>query len=59
VPVRHSIRALCQPPDATLLAGFRQHFEQKGKARLQLSVVVEENGQTCVEFTGEFVAIRG
>lgn len=58
VPVRGVIRAICQAPAPESVDGFRRHFAQKNKARLQLTVTVEENGQTCVEFTGEFVALK-
>lgn len=57
-PVTGIIRAIGHWPDEASLGAFRIQFEQNGKARLTLQVTVEQNGEVCVEFTGEFVAIR-
>lgn len=57
-PVRGELRAICQAPDDKTLAGFREAFARKGKARLELRVEIVEVDTVAVEFTGIFVAIR-
>ncbi|MFC7336869.1 YiiD C-terminal domain-containing protein [Haloferula chungangensis] len=57
-PVRKEIRALCEMPVTNRLAGFRRTFSSRGKARMKLSVIIREDDQDCVVFSGEFVAIR-
>jgi thioesterase domain-containing protein len=56
-PVRGEIRAVCIRPDEETLARFKHAFRQKGKARIILSAVIEEEGRTCVRFRGTFVAM--
>lgn len=55
-PVRETIRAICQRPDANELATFRAEFAAKRKARMDLRVQVMEAGETAAEFKGSFVA---
>lgn len=57
-PVRGDIHAVCRQPDAEAVAAFRTHFERTGKARITLPVTIAQDGRTCVEFEGEFVAVR-
>lgn len=57
-PVRSVIRAICRTPDAGSVASFKTAFEKAGKARLTLHTVIVEDGRTCVEFSGVFVALR-
>ena len=57
-PVRGRIRAICKSPDSATLSAFRKCFHQKGKARVDLKVTIEEDGQVCVEFEGVYVAMR-
>ena len=57
-PVRKEIRATCEIPGGEALDGFRRALASRGKARMDLSVVIEEDGETCVEFTGQFVALK-
>jgi thioesterase domain-containing protein len=57
-PVRRSIRAVCVKPDDVAMTEFREKFHRAGKARITLRVVIEEDGATCVEFEGVFVALR-
>ena len=57
-PVRGRLRAICRQPDETELAGFKDAFLKKGKARILLHVTIEENDEVCVLFEGTFVAIR-
>src|SRR3954466_2967355 len=55
-PVRETIRATCVRPEAENLAAFRDHFAEKGKARITLQVNVVEAGEIAAEFEGRFVA---
>lgn len=57
-PVRGRLRAICRQPDEAELAGFKDAFLKKGKARIQLQVTIEEDDEVCVLFEGTFVAIR-
>lgn len=57
-PVRGALRAECQIPEERVLAAFRDAFDRKGKARLELGVQIVEEGKVAVEFTGTFVAVK-
>ncbi len=57
-PVRGSIRATCKAPDPAKLSAFKSTFHKKGKARIRLEVTIDEEGQTCAEFEGIYVAMR-
>ena len=57
-PVRGMLRAVCPRPDAAQLEAFRITFATTGKAHITLQVRIEEAGQVCVEFEGDFVALR-
>ena len=57
-PVRGILRAICQRPDEAALAEFRTTFATTGKAHIQLKVIIEHERQICVEFEGDFVALR-
>ncbi|MBA3962663.1 MAG: YiiD C-terminal domain-containing protein [Chthoniobacterales bacterium] len=57
-PVRDVLRAICLRPGQAPLAQFKADFAANGKARLRLEVVIEENGETAVEFAGTYVARR-
>jgi thioesterase domain-containing protein len=56
-PVRETIRAVCQEPTASALENFRTTLRENGRARLALSVTVEENGERAAEFEGIFLAL--
>jgi thioesterase domain-containing protein len=57
-PVRGEIRAICVRPEEEALADFKQTFRQKGKARIRLTAVIEDQGVTVARFEGTFVAMR-
>ena len=57
-PVRGELRAICDRPGAEALAEFKEHFRQKGKARIALAASIEDEGVTAVRFRGTFVAMR-
>jgi thioesterase domain-containing protein len=56
-PVRGEIRAICRKPEIGALVAFREQFTAEGKARIRLSVTIEEDGEVAVEFEGTFVAL--
>ncbi len=55
-PVTRTIRAICELTAGTRLQAFVHELETRGRARIELFVVVEENGVTAAEFRGIFVA---
>jgi thioesterase domain-containing protein len=57
-PVRGDLRAVCFRPEAGALAGFKHAFQQRGKARISLSVTIEDEGNSAARFRGTFVALR-
>ncbi len=57
-PVTGAITAVCRRLRGDQLAEFRDEFQDTGRARLVLKVIVEEGGEAAVEFEGTFVAIR-
>jgi thioesterase domain-containing protein len=56
--VRGEIRAICRRPPEAELTEFRRQFADKGKARIRLAATIEHAGRVCVEFAGDFVALR-
>jgi thioesterase domain-containing protein len=57
-PVREMIRAICLQPDAPQIKAFRTRLNEKGKARITLSVHVAEKEIPCAQFDATFVAFR-
>ena len=57
-PVRQAIRAICHRPPSDAWSAFATAFKEKGKARVELQVTIEEDDEIAVEFTGTFVALR-
>lgn len=57
-PVRGEIRAVCVRPGETAIAAFKAAFASKGKARLKLTVTIEEEGKLAVAFEGTYVALK-
>lgn len=55
--VTKNIRAICEVPDPAVFDAFMRRFREKGKARIHIRVTVDEDDATCVEFTGEYVAV--
>ena len=51
-------QAICRRPEAAELGSFHDQFIQKGKARLHLSVTIQEHGALAVAFEGTFVALK-
>lgn len=57
-PVTGELRAECCTPPAEAVEAFRACYAAKGRARLRLDVRVMQAGEVCVEFAGDFVALR-
>lgn len=57
-PVRGDLRAVCLPPGEAEVARFREHYRRKGRARLNLRAVIEQDGAAAVEFDGVFAGLR-
>jgi thioesterase domain-containing protein len=57
-PVRKGLRAVCEIADTAELEQFRKSFSNRGKARMTLLVSIREDGEDCVRYRGEFVALR-
>ena len=57
-PVRGDLCAICVRPEANVLEAFKQTFHQKGKSRITLSAIIEDQGILAVRFQGTFVAMR-
>jgi thioesterase domain-containing protein len=56
-PIHEMIRARCEQPPTAELNAFDIALQSKGKARLQLRVIVKEEA-IAAEFVGTFVATR-
>ncbi len=57
-PVTGIIRAHCLRPDDATVVSFKTQFAETGKARLTLQVRILQDQQVCVDFKGEFVALK-
>jgi len=57
-PVRGDLRAVCHTPDENDLERFRRDFAHKGKARLTLKTILENEGEPAAKFEGVFVAVE-
>jgi len=53
-PVRGELRAVCVMPSIEEIDAFRETFARTGKARLNLTVQIED----AAEFSGTYVALR-
>jgi thioesterase domain-containing protein len=57
-PVRGRLRAVCFSPAREELEQFKLSFQQNGKARINLSATIYDDGEPAVSFRGTFVALR-
>jgi thioesterase domain-containing protein len=57
-PVTGELRAVCNSPGEGALAEFKQTFQHRGKARINLTSTIEDQGVTAVRFQGTFVVLR-
>lgn len=57
LPVTMDFAAHCSKPDAQQLALFEATLRRRGRARIELHVVIEQEGHVAVEFTGRYVVI--
>lgn len=53
-PVRGELRATCRRPAG--LSAFRETFTAQGKARLELEIEIQAEGEVAVVFRGTYVA---
>ncbi|MDQ2919956.1 MAG: thioesterase domain-containing protein [Verrucomicrobiota bacterium] len=57
-PIRDSIRAICVRPASRELKAFRLALKERGKARIALSVQVDEANMRTAQFDATFIAFR-
>jgi thioesterase domain-containing protein len=57
-PVRGTLRAICQKPDEAEIEAFKATFKDTGKAHLRLRVQDVHEDKICVQYEGDFVALR-
>lgn len=57
-PVTSDFKAECCTPDSLEWERFRKTLQRKGKARLKLNAKIYQNSQLCVNYSGQFVAIK-
>jgi thioesterase domain-containing protein len=57
-PVRREICAICRRPSDAEINAFKAAVAQKGKGRISLRVMIEEDNEVAVEFEGTFVAMK-
>lgn len=57
-PVTGPLRAIAPRPPAPQMATFRRTLERKGRARIELTALIEQDGEPAAEFRGMFVALR-
>ena len=57
-PVTDTLVAHCKRPTAEAGPRFIDTLQRRGKARLKMTAIIEQDGETCVEFNGTFVAFR-
>jgi len=57
-PVRELIKAICVRPETRELESFKAALRKKGKARITLSVHVDEANVRAAQFDATFVAFR-
>ncbi len=57
-PVTTDFEAFCSMPEKSVVEKFNNRLQKSGRARLELPVVVRQNGEIMAEFSGGFVAIR-
>ncbi|MDR3405672.1 MAG: YiiD C-terminal domain-containing protein [Chthoniobacter sp.] len=56
--VRGDLRAVCLAPPAAEIERFRENLSRKGKARINLAAIIEEDLATAVRFRGVFVVFK-
>ncbi|MEH6473852.1 MAG: YiiD C-terminal domain-containing protein [Halopseudomonas sp.] len=58
LPVTQDFRVQARLPEAVLVDAFIQRLRDRGKARIDLSVEVVEQGKVCFSFSGSYVALE-
>lgn len=59
LPVTSDFAACCRKPEAEQIRLFEATLRRRGRARIELHVVVEQEGRIAVDFTGRYVVIGG
>jgi thioesterase domain-containing protein len=57
-PVTADFEAFCCMPEKSVVEKFNDLLHKRGRARLELPVVVRQDGVIAAEFSGGFVAIK-
>ena len=57
-PIRETIHAVCRRPAEAELEALKLRLNERGKGRIELNVLVEEDDDAAAEFKGTFVALR-
>jgi thioesterase domain-containing protein len=57
-PVVNEILATCLRPSDKEIKEFKKRFQRKGKASISLTVLIGDLSSPCVEFQGDYVALR-
>lgn len=56
-PVRCNIVTACLRPDAETIEAFIQRYRERGKARWTLEVLVHDDDELAMRFSGQYAAI--
>ncbi|MGH1460403.1 MAG: YiiD C-terminal domain-containing protein [Neptuniibacter sp.] len=57
-PVKSDFTAVTSLPDTDKLALFDSKIAEKGRARMDLVIEIEQNGETALRLTGTYVAME-
>ena len=57
-PVTADFDAFCPMPEKSVVRRFNDRLQKRGRARLELPVIIRQDGKTAAEFSGGFVAIK-
>lgn len=56
-PVRGNIVTACLRPDAATVEEFMQSFRERGKARWTLEVLIHDDNELAMRFSGQYAAL--
>lgn len=56
-PVRHNIVTACQRPAPAVVEEFMQRYRERGKARWTLEVLVHDDNDLAMRFSGQYAAL--
>jgi thioesterase domain-containing protein len=55
-PIKREFSAMCLAPENTLWCNFSNQLQHRGRARIELKVLVEVDQRCAAEFVGSYVA---